>query len=77
MQILDSTIKERYMTITEAAEVKGVNRSSVRKAITSGRLSYTKIGSVYLVLRDQVDKWYVVGHRPEGWRKSPKVGNSQ
>ncbi len=52
------------ISVAEAARLIGVNESSIRKAIKSGRLTARKIGPVHLVSRTEVAGYAVVGHRP-------------
>ena len=52
------------LTVAEAARLKGLNESSIRKAIKAGRLTARKIGPVHLVSREEIERYQVVGHRP-------------
>ncbi len=54
------------ISVTEAAALKGLNESSIRKAIRTKRLAlHKKIGSAHLVSREEVLALPVVGHRPK------------
>lgn len=55
-----------YVTASEAAAIKGVHRSSVHKAIQSGKLPAENVGGRYLIRRAALDEWTVWGHRPPG-----------
>jgi len=52
------------VTAPEAARLKGVAESSVRRAIQEGRLPGLRKGRQYLVRRGDLDVWRPVGHRP-------------
>lgn len=55
---------DELVTAPEAARLKGVAESSVRRAIQEGRLPGLRKGRVYLVRRGDLDEWQPVGHRP-------------
>jgi excisionase family DNA binding protein len=56
---------EDLISVSEAARIKGINESSVRKAIRSNRLRGKKVGPVHLVSRRQVEAWELTGKRRE------------
>lgn len=45
------------VTGSEAAELKGVDPSSIRRAIRDGRLKGRKVGPLYLIERRDLDRW--------------------
>lgn len=55
---------DEVVTAPEAARLKGVAESSIRRAIQDGRLAGLRRGHVYLVRRADLDAWQPVGHRP-------------
>lgn len=55
---------DQLITARQAAELKGVQRMSVYRAIKTGKLPAVRIDGIWLVRRDQLDRWTVVGHRP-------------
>lgn len=63
-------VMEDLINISEAARLKGVNESSVRKAVKSGRLIGRKVGPVHLVSRREVMDWEIIGHRPKRKRRA-------
>lgn len=56
-------ITRDLISVSEAARLKGVNESSVRKAIRTQRLRGHKVGPVHLVSRTQVEAWVLTGQR--------------
>jgi excisionase family DNA binding protein len=46
-----------WISVPEAARLKGVAESYVRVAIRSGRLNGAKVGRSYIVRRGEVDGW--------------------
>lgn len=66
---------DEVVTAPEAARLKGVAESSIRRAIQDGRLPGSRKGQTYLVRRADLDAWQPVGHRPSqarsGQRASP------
>lgn len=56
-------ITRDLISVSEAARLKGVNESSVRKAIRTRRLLGHKVGPVHLVSRRQVEAWVLTGKR--------------
>lgn len=48
---------DEWMTVTEAAQQKGVVTSAVRLAILAGRVQGLKKGRNWLVKRSDVEKW--------------------
>lgn len=69
-------IMDDLITVSEAARLKGVNESSVRKAIKSGRLAGRKVGPVHLVSRQEVRAWEIIGHRPKRKRRETVVDDT-
>ena len=51
-----TTIREQVYTLTEAAELLGVNRLTVRRWIQAGKLSAETIGGVVLLDRKAIDE---------------------
>jgi excisionase family DNA binding protein len=56
---------DEVVTAPVAAALKGVHRNSVHKAIKEGRLKATRSGKTWLIRRDDLDAWQVIGHRPK------------
>jgi excisionase family DNA binding protein len=54
-----------FVSASEAAKLKGVHRSSVHKAIASGRLPAQNVAGRFLIRRSDLDGWTVYGHRPK------------
>src|SRR6266849_6283540 len=54
------------VTAPEAARLKGVAESSIRRAIQEGRLPGFRKGRAYLIRRGDLDEWRPIGHRPQG-----------
>jgi excisionase family DNA binding protein len=59
-------IRDQVYTLTEAAEVLGVNRVTIRRWIAAGKLEAETIGGVVLISRKVIDhlktggaRWYV------------------
>lgn len=48
-------IAEHFYTLTEAANLLGVNRITIRRWVQSGKLTAQRIGSVVLIEKHQVD----------------------
>jgi excisionase family DNA binding protein len=46
-----------WISVPEAAQLKGVAESSVRVAIQTGRLTGAKVGRSYIVRRQDVETW--------------------
>lgn len=56
---------EDLVSVTEAARLRGINESSVRKAIKTKRLKIAKkVGASHLVSKTEVMGMAVIGHRP-------------
>src|SRR5438876_1204023 len=47
----------KWISVPEAARLKGVAESSVRVAIRTGRLMGEKVGRGYIVRREDVESW--------------------
>ena len=57
---------EDLISISEGARLKGVNESSLRKAIKTKRLKIAKkVGTTHLCSRREVLEMTIVGHRPK------------
>ena len=52
--------QNRFITVTQAAELRGVTRQAIWLLIKNGRLKATKVGNQWLLDRKQVEKF--VGH---------------
>jgi excisionase family DNA binding protein len=61
-----------WITTDEAADVIGVSRDRVYALIRDGRLKPTKVGSVYLLLRSDVEA-FAKKPRTPGRPKKPAV----
>jgi len=48
-----------YVTVKEAAEIKGVLEGTVRRRIQRERLPATKKGDIYLIRRKDLEGWKV------------------
>jgi excisionase family DNA binding protein len=65
-----------WMTVSEAARLKGVAEHSVRLAIRSGRLAGEKVGRSYRVRRHDVESWAAARKgaiRPGRGAASPQI----
>jgi excisionase family DNA binding protein len=56
--------EEEFLTVTDAAKVKGVSRQAIWAAISDKRLTAKLYGRFYLIRRADLEAWEVVGHRP-------------
>jgi DNA binding domain, excisionase family len=45
------------LTVTEMAEMKGVNTSAIRHAIRRGQLPACKVGKTWLISRADAEAW--------------------
>jgi excisionase family DNA binding protein len=54
-----------WITAKEAADLKGVHRNNIAKAIREGRLKGVMVGGRYLMRHSDVEQWEPVGHRPK------------
>jgi excisionase family DNA binding protein len=68
-------VASEWMSVPEAALLKGVAESSVRAAIQTGRLMGAKVGRSYIVRRRDVEAWRPGPRGPK--RARPGVGGSQ
>ncbi|HEU0047187.1 MAG TPA: excisionase family DNA-binding protein [Nitrososphaera sp.] len=48
---------DAYVTVTEAAELRGVTRQAILLLIANGRLKAVKVGNQYLLERKEVLKF--------------------
>lgn len=60
-----------WMSVPDAAALKGVAASSVRAAVNRGRLTGAKIGRSYVVLRRDVEAWVIGPRGPKKERTAP------
>lgn len=63
----DMSIKG-YLTTKEASDALGVSKRRIREFLADGRLTGRKIGNVWLIDSETVDRMKSTP-RPEGWRK--------
>jgi excisionase family DNA binding protein len=54
---MENTPASEWISVPEAARLKGVAESSVRVAIQAGRLTGAKVGRSYIVRRRDVEAW--------------------
>ena len=52
------------LTARQAAKIKGCSENSIYKAIHAKRLPADRIGPVWMVSRQALDAWVLIGHRP-------------
>jgi len=57
-----------YVSVNQAAEIKGVTRQRILQYITDGRLAAQKFADVYMISRKDLDR---VALKPPG--RPPKV----
>lgn len=62
-----------WVTVEQAALLKGVTRKAVYNRVRDGRLPHSLIGNTVIIRRTELDKWEVnrniqAAHR-ETWRK--------
>jgi excisionase family DNA binding protein len=62
-----------WISVPEAARLKGVAESSVRMAIRTGRLNGAKVGRSYIVRRGDVDGWRPGPRGPKRGRLEKQV----
>ena len=48
---------EKYLTVTEAAKIRGVSRQAIVELITRGRLKATKVGSQWLMKKSAITRF--------------------
>lgn len=58
------------LTARQAARIKGCSENSIYKAIHAKRLPADRIGPVWMVSRQALDAWVLIGHRPAKKRSS-------
>lgn len=56
-------VRQKHISATEVAKVKGCSRQSVNKAIKAGKLDFERIGNQNAV---------IVNKRFEAWKPNPK-----
>jgi excisionase family DNA binding protein len=64
--------KDRLLSVTEAAEILGVNRQRTHQLIKDGRLKAEMIGTQYVIKESDLD---AVKDRPTG--RPPKDGSDE
>lgn len=52
-----STPAARFITTTEAADLKGVTPAAIRRAVAEGRLDGVKSGKFNLIDRRSLERW--------------------
>jgi excisionase family DNA binding protein len=52
-----------HVTGAEAAQIKGVSRVAVYKAIREERIPAERHGRIWFIRRDDLDRWQPVGRR--------------
>jgi excisionase family DNA binding protein len=57
---------EEMLTLTEAAELIGLDSSGLRRAILAGKLPATKFGKTWIVSREDVERWNAEQRKPVG-----------
>ncbi len=66
---------DELLTVTQAAGIAGVNSSTLRHAIKNGHLSASKVGSVWIVTRENLNRWMQSpAHKP---KKGPRRKGQQ
>lgn len=55
--------ERNHVTGAEAAQIKGVSRVAVYKAIREGRLPAQRHGRIWFIRRTDLDQWQPVGKR--------------
>lgn len=58
------SVPDGWLTVTEAAKRKGVPDYAIRNAINRGALSAEKVGDIWLIRIEDVDKWNWVPRSP-------------
>ena len=61
-------VAEELISVSEAAEILGISRSGVVKAVQAGRLKGKKIANTWALLRQSVENYQVARHRVEAGR---------
>lgn len=51
----DTKLKDQYYTIYETADILKVHHNTIRRAIKSGRLKASKIGTKWLIKREDIN----------------------
>jgi len=59
----------QYLTITEAAELRGISRQAVLEYTKSGTLKATKIGNQWLIERKDIEEFVPPPEKPRRARK--------
>lgn len=49
--------EDELLSLTEAAEIAGVETATLRRAALDGRLAARKLGKQWVVTRGNLDKW--------------------
>lgn len=68
--------KGNWVSVTDAAELLGLSRRRVHDIIRDGRLKPTRVGSVYLLLRSDVEK-FAKKPRKSGRPRKKKQGGGK
>jgi excisionase family DNA binding protein len=61
-----------YMTVTQAADLLGVNRLTIQRWVKDGRVSGWRVGSAFLVLRADINRESAL--RREALAHDPIIG---
>lgn len=59
-------MEDELLTFTEAAQIAGVDTSTLRRAAINKDLKAAKKGNLWLVKRSDLEKWMEEGRRPMG-----------
>ncbi len=62
--------EDELLTVSQASGIAGVNTATLRYAIKNKHLSATKVGSVWIITREALNKWMdSPAHKP---KKGPR-----
>lgn len=68
------TAVDQIVGVTEAAEMLGITRAAVVKAVRAGRLQGRQIGKAWALLRGSVERYQVAQHRVLAGKAARQVG---
>ncbi|MFN2489881.1 MAG: excisionase family DNA-binding protein [Actinomycetota bacterium] len=72
---LEAGLKERLLTVGEAAVQLNVTERWIRRAIFDGRISIVKLGALVRIPQSALDELVAIGTRPatltRGWPQEP------
>lgn len=58
----DTKLKDQYYTIYETADILKVHHNTIRRAIKDNRLKATKIGTKWLIKKEDISNLWEEGH---------------